>query len=119
MLPETGGQTVALRVHGTMSEADVEAVSDLLARRTFGGRRANLLVEIAEGAGFSGARAIWADVELACKHAGALGRIAIVSDSKWMAAFVALDRPFARLFGVQERFFRVQERAEALDFVGC
>jgi uncharacterized protein YbjT (DUF2867 family) len=117
ILPESDGQRLGLSVHGGLATADVQAVSDLIARRAWSGRRIDLLLEIEDGAGYEGAGAMWADLNLAFANRDAFRRIAVVGSGLVQRALVAADRPIAAWYGADERFFGRDRRGEALAFL--
>jgi hypothetical protein len=117
VLPQTRGQTIALELHGSLSAEDIEALGQLFARRTWNDRKVDLFVELGEDAGYADAAAFWTDLGLALRHRNAFRRIAVVGTSRWHALLVQLDRPFAKMFGADERYFEDTDRDAALAFV--
>lgn len=115
--PETDRACVALAIRGQMSAEDITAIDDLLARRAWNARKTDLLLELGDDSGYADGAAFLADLGLAVRHRNAFRRIAIVGSRRWHQLFVALDRPFARLFGVDERVFAPSERDAAVAFV--
>lgn len=117
VLPETDTRVLALDVSGKLSANDIAAVSDLLDRRSWGGRKIDLLLQLSDGGGYASAGAFWSDMKLALSHRHAFNRIAIVTNSRWQSFVANLDRPFARMFGASERVFTQAARDEALAFL--
>ena len=47
------------------------------------------------------------------KHSGKVGRIALLGDSKFLEWCITLDRQFAKLMGVDEKYFDMSKLDEA------
>ncbi|MCB9751472.1 MAG: STAS/SEC14 domain-containing protein [Myxococcales bacterium] len=117
LLPHTAGTLLALRVEGSLTREDIGAVDGLLARMTWSKDPIDLYLELGDAAEWADGRSLLAELALLAKRGGSLRRIAVVGGSAWQQLLVTLDRPFARLFGVSERFFGRDEAAAALAFV--
>jgi hypothetical protein len=116
LLPETDRHLLAMRVDGSLSAEDVEAISDLFSRRAWNDRKIDLVLELSADTGYDDAAAFWSDLKLALHHRHSFRRIAIIGESRWQHLFTVLDRPFARLFGATERYFHRDARDQAYEF---
>ncbi len=107
-LPESEGYVLGIRITGKISlETEKEWISrcDKIIEEH---GRISLLVFFDEHARW-GIKAGIEDLKWALSHIKGIKKVAIVSDSVFWKWYVALDRPFGKIVGVDEKYFEPAE----------
>lgn len=116
VLEETGGELVAISISGALTSDDLAFFGELVEITAAAHEHFDLLVELQRFSGWSSPQTLLDDIRLVSKHAKKLRRLAILGDSSWQKWLINLDRPFAAMFGIEERYFELSEREKALAF---
>ncbi len=116
ILPRSQGPVLGIEISG---KVDLEQEQALVARaedliREHG--KISLLVVLGDHLGTS-LEAAMADMKWTLANMKHLARIAIVSDSKLLAALVAVDATFAKLAGIEEKRFDKTEIDKAWHWI--
>jgi SpoIIAA-like len=115
LLPETGGDLLAVRAEDRLTDADYR---DLLVPRLEAIIRqhgkARLLCVMAEGFHGWTAGAAWDDAVFGIKHRNDFARLAVVGGPRWVEWGVKLG---ARIMSGEVRGFPAREEAAARDWV--
>ena len=104
ILPRSEGAVLGIKVSGKLTLEQekelIERTEELLKTH----EKISFLVVLGEhvGASFEAAAA---DMKWLMTHLNKIGRLAIVSDSKLLAALVAVDATFAKLMSIEEKHF--------------
>jgi len=111
-LPESEGYILGVRITGKVSlEMEKEWISKSeKVIEKYG--RVNFLVFLDEHARW-GLKAGIEDFKWLMTHMKKIKKIALVSDSHFWKWYVALDRPFGKMFGIDEKYFEPTEIATA------
>ncbi|MCB9751508.1 MAG: STAS/SEC14 domain-containing protein [Myxococcales bacterium] len=116
VLKETGGGLVALRISGALTREDLAFFRELIELAAAQHERLDLLIELQRFSGWASPRSLLDDVRLFTRYARKLRRLAVLGDAGWQRWLITLDRPFAALLGIDERYFPLTERDAALAF---
>ncbi|MGB1014047.1 MAG: STAS/SEC14 domain-containing protein [Nannocystaceae bacterium] len=116
VLKETADDLVAVRISGDMTEEDIAFFQELIEIAIAKYDQVNLLVELQRFSGWASPKSLLEDIRVATKYVGKIKRLAVLGDSTWQKWLINLDRPFAALFGLQERYFELSQRERALAF---
>ncbi len=111
-LPESEGSVLGVRITGKVSlEMEKEWISKCeKVIEKYG--RVNFLVFLDEHASW-GLKAGIEDFKWLMTHMKKIKKIALVSDSHFWKWYVALDRPFGKMVGIDEKYFEPTEIATA------
>ena len=117
VLKETRGNVVALSISGKMTDDDLETFQRIFRRASARHEHVNLMVQLQRFDGFAERATLLDDIKFGVEAASSVQRLAIVGDKAWQKWLVRMDRPFAKLAGIDERYFDIGDRADALSFV--
>ena len=115
-LPETEEHILGIKITGKISlEMEMEWIDrcDKIVKE-YG--RINILVFLDEHARW-GIKAGIEDLKWALTHMKVIKKVAIVSDSDFWRWYVALDRPFGKIVGIDEKYFEPTEIANAWKWI--
>ena len=104
ILPRSDGPVLGVEVSGKI---DIDQEQNLIAKAEELIKehdKISVLVVLGDHVGVS-LEAAAADIKWILTHMSHLNKIAIVADSKLLAAVVAVDATFAKLVGIQEKHF--------------
>lgn len=111
-LAESAGACRGFRISGKVSLAEekdwIERIEGYLAVH----EQLNVLVILEQGAGW-GVQAGIEDLKWVMTHLGRINRIAIVADSTTWRWLVGIDSVFAKLVGIREKFFELDQLDDA------
>lgn len=103
-LPESEGKNVGYKIKGKIDalheEAWLKGLDALIEKHG----KINILIWFDSDASWDFKAGI-EDMHWVFKNANKMDKVAIVSNTAFWKWFTALDRPFAKLFGIEERFF--------------
>lgn len=116
ILPRSSGPVLGIQVSGKLKidqERELIAMAEDLLKTH---EKVSFLVVLGDhvGASFEAAAA---DVKWLMTHLKQIARVAIVSDSKLLAALVAIDATFAKLVSIEEKHFSKDQIDDAWDWI--
>jgi hypothetical protein len=107
-LPESEGSALGVRITGKVSlEMEKEWISEVQKVIEEHGK-VNALVCLDEHASW-GLKAGIEDLKWLLTHMKEIKKIAIVADSNFWKWYVALDSPFGKVVGIEEKYFKSAE----------
>jgi len=112
ILPQSEGNTIGIRITGQLDEASHKVLFHKLDEMIQNHDKINLVVELLEFKGW-GLKATVEDFNWIVKHGKHIRRIALVGDSKFLEWCITLDKQFAKLMGVEEKYFSEEQKADA------
>lgn len=112
ILPESAGNTIGIRIAGQLDEAAHQALIEKLNTLIQEQSKINVVAVLTDFKGWS-LKATIKDFNWVMKHAKDIRRFAVVGDSKWLEWCVALDQPFDKLIGIEEKYFEEEKLADA------
>jgi stage II sporulation SpoAA-like protein len=104
ILPRSQGPVLGVEVTGKIT---IDQERELIAKAEeliAAHEKISVIVVLGEHAGIS-MEAVVADIKWVLTHMKNLGKFAIVTDSKLLAALVAVDATFAKMVGISEKHF--------------
>ncbi|WP_299471846.1 STAS/SEC14 domain-containing protein [uncultured Roseibium sp.] len=108
ILPRSNGPVLGVEITGKIGIEQekklIAAAEDLIEKHD----KISVLIVLGDHA-FMSIEAATADVKWALTHMAHLHKVAIVADSKLIAALVAIDATFAKLAGIHEMHFATDE----------
>jgi len=111
-LPESEGQILGVKISGKVSlEMEKEWIKEFEKIIDEHGK-ASALVFLDDHARW-GLKAGIEDIRWLFIHMKNIDKIAIVADSNFWKWYVALDRPFGKLVGISEKYFKPEDMSEA------
>jgi len=110
ILPETGGDFVAVEVLEKLEELDLEIMVPLLQAVIEEYGKIALFVELKDFHGWTPG-GLWADTKFDLKHHADFSRIALVGDKKWEEWMATLAKPFT---SAKVRYYDVSAGEEAM-----
>jgi hypothetical protein len=111
-LPESGGAYLGFEITGKVSFEQEREMIDRIEQATGEHGAVSVLVEMKEQARW-GVKAGLEDLKWVMTHLKQLNKIAIVSESTVWKWLIALDSPFAKLVGVNEKHFETDDIVNA------
>ena len=112
ILNESEGHNIGVQLTGEVSKEEREEVVKMFKEIVNANGRINILIELSEFKVF-GSEALAVDIEYVMPVVSKLKRFAFVSDSKWQEWYIAIDKTFAKMFGIEENYFDVDKIDEA------
>ncbi len=112
ILPRSDGAVLGVKVSGKLTldqEKELITKADELIS-TYG--KASFLVVLGDHVGVSFEAAV-ADIKWILTHMSKIARIAVVTDSKLLATLVEVDATFAKMAGIREKHFAIDQEEEA------
>ncbi|MEM1059868.1 MAG: STAS/SEC14 domain-containing protein [Verrucomicrobiota bacterium] len=112
ILSPSEGDTIGIRITGQLDEASHQVLFQKLDEMIAAHDKINLVVELIGFKGW-GLKASIEDFNWCVRHGKHIRRIALIGDSKFLEWCIALDKQFAKLMGVEEKYFSEEQRDEA------
>lgn len=112
ILDKSVGYNIGVQLGGEISKAEREEIVNKLKEIAGNHDKINILIELSNFEAF-GSEALAVDMEYLMPVVGKLKRFAFVSDSKWQEWYIAIDKTFAKLFGIEESYFDVEKIEDA------
>jgi hypothetical protein len=116
VLKETAGDLVALSISGELTTEDLAFFEEIIAVTAAAHDQFDILVELQRFSGWNSPKSFFEDIRLFDTYSKKVRRIAVLGDSGWQKWLINIDRPFAAIFGIKERYFQLTEREQALAF---
>ncbi len=108
LLPESEGAVMGVKITGKVNlEMEKEWIAKTEAAIKEHGRL-KFLLQMGEKAGWD-LDAGLEDFKWLIKHADDLSKIALVADGKFWEIYVKLDQPFAKMYKIEEKFFKTED----------
>ena len=93
MLTSPSPRVVAIKLRGTLHDADYRTLEPLVEAALQGGKKARLYAQFDDFHGWD-LHAVWDDMKFGTRHYADFERIAVVGDETWQEWMVKLVRPF-------------------------
>jgi len=111
-LPESRGKTIGYKINGKIDKLHEEAWLKGLDELIVEHGKINVLVWFDGKASWDLTAGI-EDMRWVFSNYKSMGKFAVVSNTAFWKWFTALDRPFAKLVGIEERFFEEDKIEDA------
>jgi hypothetical protein len=115
-LPESQGSVLGVKISGkvtTEMEDDLIKTCDKVIQAH---GKIDVLVFLDEHVRW-GLKAGIEDLKWAMKHIKDIKKVAVVADSPFYKWYVALDKPFGKMVGIEEKYFKPQDLADAWSWI--
>ncbi|QDG78254.1 STAS/SEC14 domain-containing protein [Labrenzia sp. PHM005] len=116
ILPRSDGAVLGVEVSGTVTIEEEKELIDKANELVSKYGKASFLVVLGDHVGVS-FEAAAADIKWIVTHMNKIARLAIVTDSKLLAALVDIDATFAKLAGISEKHFDSDELDQAWEWI--
>ncbi|MEP1931099.1 MAG: STAS/SEC14 domain-containing protein [Roseibium sp.] len=116
ILPRSNGPVLGIEVSGKLNidqERELIAKAEELLKTH---EKASFLVVLGEHVGVS-FEAATADIKWIATHLNKISRLAILTDSTFLAALIAVDGTFSKLVGIEEKHFDKNDIEAAWDWI--
>ncbi|MCP4630553.1 MAG: STAS/SEC14 domain-containing protein [bacterium] len=115
-LPESEGSVLGVKITGKVTTEMEEDLIKKVDKVIQDHGQLNALIFLDEHARW-GLKAGIEDLKWAMKHLKDMKKVAIVADSHFYKWYVALDRPFGKMIGIEEKYFEPADIADAWNWI--
>ena len=116
LLPQGEGATIGIQVNGRIDKAEEEKWIVIFDKLIKEHQTINVLV-LLNGKIDIGIDVAYEDLKWTMDHMSNMNKLAFVSSSRVLKWLVAIDSPFAKLVGIDEKYFTSDELQDAWDWV--
>ena len=116
VLPESEGAAIGVKITGKVTPELEEQLIKEANRVIQEHGTMNVLVFLDDHARW-GMKAGIEDIKWVIKHLKDMKKVAFVADSRFYEWYVALDRPFGKMVGIEERYFKPEDIDDAWKWI--
>ena len=112
ILDKSEENAIGVKLVGKVSKEERDEIIAKFRETSDAHGKIRILIELDEFEAF-GSEALAVDMEYILPIMNSLEKFAFVSNSKWQEWYIALDKPFALMFGITETYFDADKIDEA------
>ncbi|GAC33123.1 SpoIIAA family protein [Paraglaciecola polaris] len=116
LLPQSEGRVIGIQVSGKIDKAEEQKWIDTFNKLIAKHQQINVLISLV-GDIDVGVEVAYEDLSWTLHHLSNMNKLAFVSSSRVLKWLVAVDSPFAKLVGIDEKYFTPQELQDAWSWV--